>query len=212
MCAAACFPIATHSPRVEPGLSLEATYILPASRSRRPPIGLSPFAVPPEAIQLVGSLRDSATDFGFRFATGLSIFQLDVDAYVQLPRWALLGLDGGVGATALAPSFGSDAPMPYAELGFVRSHRGPYVVAGYIHQSIDTLTAPMSWQLPRVDAWEATFAYQFGSDKGGFRPFVTTVIGHKYALRCEGKGSDCSTYPRARALFVGVDVESLRRP
>ena len=204
--------MATHAPRVEPGIALEATYVLPAGRSRQPPTGLSPFALPPEAFQLTGGWRDSTTDFGFRFASGLSIFAFDVDAYVQLPRWALLGLDGGIGATALAPSFGSDTPMPYAELGFVRSHRGPYVVLGYIHQSLDTLASRTSWEPPRVDAWEGTLAYQFRRAHGGVRPFVTALIGHKYALHCAGRGSDCSGYPRTRAFFLGIDVESLRRP
>lgn len=125
---------------------------------------------------------------------------------MQFPRRALLGLDGGVGIVALGPSPVSTAPMPYAELGFIRSGNGPYVVAGYVHQSLDT-NAVEGPDVLHDDGWEATIAYQFSDGTHAMRPFATAVLGHRYAIHCYGKGSDCSSFPRPRALFLGISLE-----
>ena len=81
--------------------------------------------------------------------------------------------------------------MPYAELGFVRSRGGPYVVAGYVHEPLHMLEAE-GRQVLHADGVEATLAYEIVADRGVLRPFVTTVLGHRYAMHCAGVGSDCS--------------------
>src|SRR5262249_59973574 len=123
----------------------------------------------------------------------------------------LVGLDGGVGVVAIAPSPVSTAPMPYAELGFIRSGNGPYIVAGYVHQMLDT-TEVENWKILQDDGWEATVAYQFSDGNRVMRPFATAILGHRYATHCYGKDSDCSSFPRPRALFLGISLErSIRR-
>jgi hypothetical protein len=96
--------------------------------------------------------------------------------------------------------------MPYAELGWFRSGRGPYVVAGYVHESIDT-TRVEGPQIKHTDGWEATIAYQATQDRHRAHPFVSTVIGHRYPRQCEGKGSDCSSFPRPIVYFFGLSFE-----
>ena len=206
MSSAGCVPAVTHSPRVDAGAAMEFAAALPASARQNTP-GFPSLVLPPSSIMVAGGWRSDATDFAARFAAGVSSpFELDLDAYVQLPRHALLGLDGGVGIVALAPSFASTAPMPYAELGFIRSGSGPYLVAGYFHQPIDT-NAVEGPEVLHADGWEATLAYQFTSGNHSMRPFATALIGRRYALHCFGKASDCSTYAPPRALFIGMSLE-----
>jgi hypothetical protein len=134
------------------------------------------------------------------------MLQLDADIYAQLPRRALLGLDGGVGVAALFPSLTSTLPMPYVELGRIRSGNGPYAVVGYVHEVVDTNKVEDP-NVRHADGWVATLVYQLSDRNARFRPFATVVIGRKYAVRCFGEGSDCSSLARPRAVFAGVSLE-----
>jgi len=210
MCVAGCVPLVTHAPNIDPGPAFEVSAWLPASVRDTGP-GYKPFLAPPVSMLLAYGWRDSLSDAALRVAAGVtSIFEFDLDAYAQLPHRALLGLDGGIGVSALVPSLASTFPMPYAELGFIRSRSGPYFVAGYIHQSNDTLAVEGPFTL-HADGWQATIAYEIAGIGGSVRPFVTTMIGHRYSLHCAGKFSDCSGYPRARTLILGVDLEAFPR-
>jgi hypothetical protein len=194
---------------VDPGASLEFSVAYPG-HIRDTTTGFPPFVLPAGSVLLAYGWRDSSTDAALRVSGGLSsVFQLTLDAYAQLPRWALLGLDAGVGVTSLMPSLAASTPMPYAELGWVRSGSGPYVIAGYVHESIDTLKVEGP-EVLHADGWEATAAYQVGVRGGYWRPFATAIIGHRYTLHCAGKFSDCSGYPRPMAFFVGIELEGLR--
>lgn len=175
--------------------------------------GWPPFALPPLSAGLAFGLRDTSLDAGLRFGAGLdSPFELELDAYVQLPSRLLLGLDGGVGVGALIPSLAATLPMPYAELGRIRGDRGPYAIVGYIHQRADTNRVFGPGAIRRDDGFATTLAYQL-SDGGVIRarPFATLVFGHRYIKECMGRFSDCSSLAAPRALFVGLSVERLLR-
>ena len=135
------------------------------------------------------------------------MLQLQADIYAQLPRRALLGLDGGVGVAAITPSPARTLPMPYAELGWIRSGSGPYVAAGYVHELVDTSKVEGP-EVRHADGWVATLAYQFSHREGRIRPFATAVIGRKYELHCFGAGSDCSGFAPPRAFFAGLSIEA----
>ena len=204
----ACVPSVTHGPRVEPGPSAELSVGLNSPSGRAPDEGgWPPFGFPPFSGGLGYGLRDDSLDLGVRLSGGITMMlQLQSDVYAQLPRRALLGLDGGVGVAAIYPSLASAAPMPYAELGWVRSGNGPYAVVGYVHEAVDT-NAVQGTEVRHTDGWVTTLVYQFSHMNGRVRPFATVVFGRKYRLHCFGKFSDCSTFPPPRAFFAGVSIE-----
>jgi len=143
----------------------------------------------------------------------MSVFiSFEADAYIQLPRRLLLGLDGGVGVSALWPSPAGTVPTPYAELGRVRSDRGPYAIVAYIHQTVDTNRVFGPGAIRRDDGLATTLAYQFSDGVIRARPFATLVFGHRFIKECMGKFSDCSSLATPRALFAGLSLErALRR-
>jgi hypothetical protein len=206
--AVGCVPSVTHGPRVEPGPSAEFSVGLQAPRNRANEGGWPPFVFPPASGNIAYGLRDNSLDFGLRVAGGISaMLQFQADVYAQLPRRALLGLDGGVGVAAIAPSPANTAPMPYAEVGWIRAGNGPYAVAGYVHEIVDTNKAGAP-EVLHADGWVGTLAYQFSHQQGRVRPFATAVIGRKYPMHCYGAGSDCSAFRPPRALFAGLSIEA----
>jgi len=175
--------------------------------------GWPPFVFPPSSDGLAYGWRDTSLDMGLRIGAGVSVFiAVEADVYLQLPRRLLLGLDGGVGVSALWPSPAGTVPMPYAELGRIRSERGPYAIIAYIHQRVDTNRVFGVGAIRRDDGLATTFAYQFSDGVMRARPFATAVFGHRYIKQCMGRFSDCSSLARPRALFVGLSLERpLRR-
>jgi hypothetical protein len=174
--------------------------------------GWPPFAIPPVTLGGAFGWRDTSLDAGVRFGAETSLFEFEFDAYVQLPRRLLLGLDGGVGVEALVPAIAATVPMPYAELGRIRGDRGPYAIVGYVHQRADTNRIFGPGAIRRDDGLATTLAYQLSDGRVRARPFATLMLGHRYIKQCMGKFSDCSTLAAPRALFVGLSVErSLRR-
>jgi hypothetical protein len=175
--------------------------------------GWPPFLLPPLSGAFAYGWRGDSTDVGLRFGAGAGgAFQLELDAYLQFPRRLLLGLDGGVGVGALLPSLAATAPMPYAELGRIRSDRGPYVILGYIHQPLDTNRVFGPGAIRRTDGWATTLAYQLSDGVIRARPFATVAVGHRYIKECMGKYSDCSSYAPPREVFVGLSLERSLRP
>ena len=119
--------------------------------------------------------------------------RFDPDVYVQVPRRALLGLDGGVGVAAttlLGPSV-----LPYAQLGSIHDATGFYVTGGYLHQSIASDSTATRLVL-RDDGWLATLAYQHAHGTRVSHYFVTGVFGRPFAHRCADAIYDCSALKR----------------
>jgi hypothetical protein len=137
---------------------------------------------------------------------------VDRDAYVQIPRLLLLGLDGGVGVSALVPSPAATTPMPYADLGRIRNDRGPYAIVAYIHQRTDTNRVFGPGVIRRDDGLATTLAYQLSDGTRRARPFATLVLGRRFIKECMGRFSDCSALPPPRTLILGLSIErSIRR-
>jgi hypothetical protein len=152
--------------------------------------------------------RDSSFDAGLRLGAGFNLpGEFDFDAYVQFPRRLLLGLDGGVGVSALVPSPAATSPMPYVDLGRIRDDRGPYVIVAYVHEPVDTNRIVGAGAIRRDDGLATTLAYQLSDGRVRARPFATLVFGHRFIKECMGRFSDCSSLAAPRALFVGLSVE-----
>src|SRR5215831_7149387 len=101
-CVTGCVPSVTHGPRVEPGPSAEFSLGLNSPGRRADEGGWPPFLFSPASTNLAYGVRDDSLDLGLRLAGGVSaMLQLEADAYAQLPRRILLGLDGGVGVAAI---------------------------------------------------------------------------------------------------------------
>src|SRR5215470_7135918 len=188
-CAAGCVPSVTHAPQVEPGPALEYAGGFETPKQAAIPI-YPPFVLSPANFAIAYGWRADSSDFAARFGGGLSmLLQLEADAYVQLPRRRLFGLDGGFGVSAQLPSLASTSPMPYVELGAIRSGSGPYVIAGYVHQPSGTsINGP---EVLHSDGWETTLAYQLVEDRNRWRPFATAVIGRRVATSCVGPLGSC---------------------
>jgi hypothetical protein len=206
-----CVPAVTHAPRVEPGPSMELSAGVAGIPATRGTPGYSGFVPSPATIGGAYGWRNDSLDVGLRVGGGVNfIFALDLDAYLQLPRRALLGLDGGIGVGAVIPSIASTAPMPYLELGLVRSGRGPFAVVGYVHQSIDTSKVEGP-EIRHDDGLSATVACQFSDGRTRVRPYASALVGHRYPMQCMGKFSDCSAYARPFTMFIGLSLERVLR-
>lgn len=205
---AGCVPSVTHSPRVDPGLSGSIDIGLP-ELGRQSNV---PFVFSPANAQLAYGWRDDSTGAGLRVAAGVgSILQLDGDAYVELPRRALGGLDGGIGVAGLWPSLRGATPMPYVDVGVLRSGSGPYLTLGYVHETVDTTRVEDPLVL-HADGWQTTVAYQVRSGSLALRPFVASVIGKHFSESCAGKSFSCAGRPRPWAVLIGLSVEQFREP
>ncbi len=205
----ACVPTVAHGPEVEAGLSPSLT-IAPPLSIRRYDQGSSPFVISPALVNISYGWRWTEDAPAVQVNAGVSmIFQVQPDIYLQLPRPMLLGLQGGVGVTALAPAFGT-SPMPYAELGRIAYGNGPYLIAGYVHQPVSATSVEDPVVL-HADGLSITAAYQFLTRRASNRVFLTALLGHRFASDCAGSGVSCTGLPRARAIFVGLTRELSRR-
>lgn len=155
-CATACAPVVTHSPRVEPGITLYGT--MGGTRSLCSQETCETDLVP----QMGGGARygraatDSTPGFSAGFTYSMGFISSEVDLYVQAP--SSLGLDAGAGVLAS----GSHA-MPYVQLGRMQADgSGWYTTQGFAvlaqRQVGWTLDDPLLQVTPRY--WAPAIAYR----------------------------------------------------
>jgi hypothetical protein len=134
---------------------------------------------------------------------------LNPDMYVQLPRRALVGLDGGVGMTALTSPAGG-AWMPYAQLGWVGGNdAGFYVTEGYIWPGGESANA--GYIVGRGQAALSTLAYQWPAGRVLWHVFATVLLRGPYTVPCASGAGTCAGGGRSVATFIGATMEVVPR-
>jgi hypothetical protein len=206
-CAAACAPVVTHSPRVEPGITLFGT--MGSTRSLCSQETCDTELVP----QLGGGARygwvatDSTPGFSVGFTYSGGFVSSELDLYVQAPA-SPLGLDAGAGVLAA----GSHA-MPYVQLGRMQPDgSGWYTTQGFAllaqRQVGWTLDDPLVQVTPRY--WAPAIAYR---TRGGYGVHVYASGAFGSArVRTQDPDEVAPTTERqpVRAVMMGVVFEMQR--
>jgi hypothetical protein len=202
--ASACIPTVAHGPRVAPGFA--GGMSLSTNRSSTYEGATSPFVVGPFGINVGYGWAHGDSGAALRLGAAMLPIppRFDPDIYVQVPRRALLGLDGGIGVAAT--TILSASVLTYAQLGSIHNATGLYVTGGYLHQSIPTDTIATPVRL-RDDAWLATLAYQLPRGQHVSHYFITGIVGQRFPRRCSDAFYDCSTLRRPWSVMVGTTME-----
>lgn len=130
-----CMPAVLHGPRIDGGFTTgyAASYTA-GPRTTRGDMGGVAYAYGPVGVNFgYGWTSESTEGLGVRLGLHVPVPMVvaaQPDVYVQLPKRAVLGLDGGVGIT-LIPIV--ETMMPYAQLGILRSGgSGFYATYGHL--------------------------------------------------------------------------------
>jgi hypothetical protein len=206
-CAAACAPVVTHGPRVEPGVTLYGT--MGGTRSLCSQETCDTDLVP----QMGGGARygraatDSTPGFsvGFTYSTGF--ISSEVDLYVQAPA-SRVGLDAGAGVLAA----GSHA-MPYVQLGRMRPDgSGWYTTQGFAflaqRQIGWTLDDPLVQVTPRY--WAPAIAYRMAG-RYGVHVYASGAFGSaRVTTQDPGEADPRTERQPVRSVLMGVvfDVQT----
>jgi hypothetical protein len=206
----ACMPAVTHAPRIEPGLAMGLT----ASYTAGPEYengddGPSRFAYGPVGVNF-GYGWTSARIEGLGASIGAHvpvplIALIQPDVYVQFPKRALLGLDGGVGLTSVRID---RSVTPYAQLGILRSNStGAYATYGLLRARNDP---DRNHPVLREEGRIAGLAFQWRQGKNTSRIFATGQFGRRF-WRCSISSSDACRSEKRWAVATGTAVELRRR-
>ncbi|HEX8317141.1 hypothetical protein [Longimicrobium sp.] len=205
--AAACAPVVTHSPRVEPGVTLYGT--MGGSRSLCSQEACDTDLVP----QMGGGARygrvatDSTPGFSVGFTYSAGFISSEVDLYVQAPA-SQLDLDAGAGVLAA----GSHV-MPYVQLGRMRPDgSGWYTTQGFAwmaERAIGwTLDDPLVQVTPRY--WAPAIAYRTRG-RYGVHVYASGALGSARVTTHDPDESAPRTERQpVRAVLMGVvfDVQT----
>ena len=199
----ACVPTVAHGPRVEPGFSAGGSGALPLYGPRYGD-ALSPYAIGPLGADFGYGWRGDDDSPALRVGTEFMIARLDPDVYVQLPRSALLGMDGGLGVAATV-ALPPKSWMPYAQLGVTEADgSGFYTTQGLLRQGS---TSGTGRTVLHDDGCVSTLGYQAARDGPIVRLFVTGVFGRRFGAECGNGGIDCRGLTRPWTVFVGASYE-----
>jgi hypothetical protein len=207
-CAAACAPVVTHSPRVEPGITVFGT--MGGSRSFCSLDECETILIP----QLGGGARygraatDSTPGFSVGFTSSIGFVSSEVDLYVQAP--ASLGLDAGAGVLA-----GGSHAMPYVQLGrMLPDGSGWYTTQGFAFLAERDVALGIDDPQVRVTPryWAPAIAYRTRGQYG-VHVYASGAFGSARVVKESYDGSDPPTEREpVRAVLVGVVFEMQTSP
>jgi len=206
----ACMPAMMHSPRIEPGLAIA----LSASYTAGPEYengddGPSRFAYGPVGANFgygwtSGRIEGLGASIGAHVPVPV-IAAVQPDIYLQLPRSALLGLDGGVGLTSRRID---RSVVPYAQLGILSpTSTGVYATYGLLRESIDP---DRNHPVLREEGRIAGLAFQWRQGKTTSRIFATGQFGRRY-WRCSRSTDEPCRSEKRWAVATGTALEFRRR-
>ncbi|HYR06780.1 MAG TPA: hypothetical protein VEQ60_03350 [Longimicrobium sp.] len=207
-CAAACAPMVTHGPRVQPGVAVVVTAGggLPACDSAVCELGLLPQA----ALGLRGGRTATETRPGFSVAANFSInlFSSELDLYAQAPTGSM-GLDAGAGVLLSAAH-----TMPYVQLGRTRDDgSGFYTTQGFVWMMQRPATYRFFGEDDSADElqpryWAPTVAYRTAGRRG-LHLYVSGAFGtaDEYGWTGEGTRKDWVGSQPVRTVMAGAVFE-----
>lgn len=206
----ACMPAVMHGPRIEPGPAMAMTVSYTAGPEyENGDDGPSRFAYGPVGVN-IGYGWTSARVEGLGVGIGAHvpvplIPLIQPDVYVQLPKRALLGLDGGVGFTSVRVD---RSLIPYAQLGILAANNtGVYVTYGLFRERNDP---DRNHPVLREEGRIAGLAFQWGQGKTISRIFATGQFGRRF-WRCSISTDDACRSEKRWAVATGTALEIRRR-
>jgi hypothetical protein len=212
-CAAACAPMATHGPRVQPGTTLVVTGGggLPACDTTVCDLDL----IPQAALGVRTGRPATVTRPGFSVGANLAlnILSSEVDLYAQAPT-GFTRLDMGAGVL-----LGAAHTMPYVQLGrMLEDGSGFYTTQGFVWM----MKRPASYRLFGEDSsagelqpryWAPTVAYRTAGRRG-MHLYVSGAFGAANEYRWADDGSlaqeRVGSQP-VRVIMAGLVIERLPR-
>ncbi|MDB4951902.1 MAG: hypothetical protein JWM27_4551 [Gemmatimonadetes bacterium] len=218
LCAAACAPVVTHGPRVEPGWAGVGTLGVAlghcdsraGAESGRCPEALNPmFAVGAS----YGVAPKDSTRPAYSF-TGLlpipDLASLTADAYVQAP--APRGGTVYGGGAQVSPR----AVMPYVQVGRVaRGGSGWYTTQGVVFTAFSSLAGDIHPPETLGDGiyavyWTPGVAYRWARLMGALHAYASGALGRYHARRYSGSDFTPDGTRTLATLRVGMTVEIRR--
>lgn len=200
----ACIPAVMHGPRIDDGFTtgLAASYTA-GPRATRGDMGGMAYAYGPVGVNAgYGFTSESTEGLGVLLGVHVPVplvVASQLDVYMQLPKRALGGLDGGVGVI-LTPMF--QATMPYAQLGVLRANgSGLYATYGFLTGQDNASNRGNSGR--RTGADVPGIGFQNVNGRTTSRFFVTAAIARE---RCADGTADCQR-PDDWSVASGVAVE-----
>jgi hypothetical protein len=200
-CAAACAPVVTHGPRVEPGITFYGTFGGTRSLCGREACDTELVPQHGGGARYGRAATDSTPGFsvGFTYSTGF--VSSEVDLYVQAPA-SPLGLDAGAGVLAA----GSHV-MPYVQLGRMRPDgSGWYTTQGFAFLAERdvgwALDEPVEQVTPRY--WAPAVAYRTRG-RYGVHVYASGAFGSARVRTYEFDAPDPHTERQpVRAVLMGI--------
>jgi hypothetical protein len=205
----ACMPAVMHAPRIEPGpaIGLAASYTAgPQYENGDDP---SRFAYGPFGVNVgYGWTSDRTEGLGANIGAYVPVplvALIQPDVYVQLPKSALRGLDGGLGLTSVRIG---RSVVPYAQLGILSpSGTGVYATYGLLRARNDP---DRNHLVLREEGQFAGFTFQWSQGKTTSRIFATGQFGRRF-WRCSFSSNDACRSEKRWAVATGTAVELRRR-
>ncbi|HEX2207724.1 MAG TPA: hypothetical protein VHG93_08575 [Longimicrobium sp.] len=212
--AAACAPMVTHGPRVQPGFTAAAT----TGGSRALCDTACELDLTPQvAVGVSRGWPATETRPGFSVGANVSVFSSDVDAYVQAPTGWTGALQAGAGGLV-----GIGHAMPYVQLGRMRQDgSGWYTTQGFVWmyrreaRNDGLLMDPGEVDPERVGPdfvapvyWAPTLAFPGGGETG-VTLYVSGAFGTADAWRYDQNGNLHSAGRESiRSVMMGVMLDS----
>jgi hypothetical protein len=206
---AACAPVVTHSPRVEPGITLYGT--MGSTRSLCSQETCDTDLVP----QMGGGARygrvatDSTPGFSAGFTYSAGVESSEVDLYVQAPA-SRLALDAGAGVLAAGTHV-----MPYVQLGRMQPDgSGWYTTQGFafLGERVAGLILDEPYEEVTPRYWAPTIAYRTRG-RYGVHVYASGAFGSARVTLHEPDEPDPRTERQpVRAVMMGVVFDVLSAP
>lgn len=210
LAAQGCMPALIHAPRIEPGPTIGVT----ASYTAGPEYengdgGPSRFAYGPVGVNFgYGWTSTRIEGLGASIGAHVPIplvALVQPDVYVQLPKRALFGLDGGVGLTSARID---RSVIPYAKLGILAANStGAYGTYGLIRARNDP---DRNHPVLREEGRIGSLALQWRRGKVTSRIFATGQFGRRF-WRCSISSNDACRSEKRWAIAAGTALELRRR-
>lgn len=203
-------PAVMHSPRIQPGpaIGLTASYTA-GPEYENGDDGPSRFAYGPVGVNFGYGWTSTRID-GLGASIGAHvpvplIPLIQPDIYVQLPKRAVLGFDGGVGLTSVRID---RSVIPYAQLGILAGNStGVYATYGLLRARNDP---DRNHPVLREEGQTAGLVFQWTQGKTTSRVFATGQFGRRF-WRCSISSDDACRSEKRWAVATGTALELRRR-